>query len=97
MLLTLSEKSAGSMYIACEDVWLRLSPGPDTALTQWLMGSLSLVSLLLHMKEELGHRPQVRHVDEGWGCLVAAALGEEAKVTHRPSPLSTHLYAWHFG
>lgn len=84
------------MYILCEDIWLRLSPGPDMALALWLLGSSSLVSLLLHMMEEFGHRPRVKHMDEGWGCLVAAAPGEEAKVTHT----GPHLYpeaVWPFG
>lgn len=83
------------MFILCEDIWLRLSPGPDTALSQWLMGSSSLVSLLLHRMEEFGHRPRVKHVDEGWGCL--AALGEEAKVSHTDPHLYLpypHLYEW---
>lgn len=58
------------------------------------MAPLSLVSFLLHWREEFGHRPQVK--DEGWGCSVAAAPGEEAKVTHT----HPHLYpeaAWPSG
>lgn len=50
-------------------------PGPAAALSQWLMESFDLVSLLLDLIEEYGHRLQVRHTGTGWGCLVAVALG----------------------
>lgn len=66
----------------CEDIWLRPNAGVTAALSRQLTGSVGLVSLLLHMMEEFGHRLQVKHMDAGQGCLVRAAQDEGARVTH---------------